>query len=314
MKKILSLLPLLVLAVACSAPPTNREAAPDTNRPAEAKSTAAVSEADITAREKAVWEAIEKKNYDAFGNMLASDYFEVGDDGVYDKTGIVSYVKDLDISNTAYSDWKTLPIDKDAVVVMYNVTIHGTHKGKAIPPGPYRAASAWVNRDGKWLGIYYQETPMKTGAPPPPAPKASQPAKTAASPAAKPAEAGPDPIANEKIVWDAFKSRNYDAFAALLAPDFVEVEPDGVYDKAGSVKGVTQFDATGFELSDWKVIKFDNDAALVSYLMTPPKGDKERHSSIWANRGGKWLAVFHMGTPQQKPEAKPAAKADAKKP
>ena len=58
------------------------------------------------------------------------------------------------------------------------------------------------------------------------------------------AAAGPDPIANEKTVWDLFKSKNYDAFAAMLAPDFLEVEPDGYFDKAGTVKGVSMFDAS----------------------------------------------------------------------
>ena len=192
---------------------------------------------------------------------------------------------------------------------MYQVTIKGTYKNVAFPPGPYRASSAWVNRDGKWLAIFYQETLAKT-APPPPPPAASPAAKSTASPATKAATGttGPDPVANEKMVWDALKSKNYDAFGAMLAADAVEVEPDGVYDKAGSVKGVSMFDASKTQLSDWKTVKFDNDASLVTYLVTMPgaKPDKERHSTIWVNRGGKWLALFHQGTPVRPPAPQPA--------
>lgn len=64
----------------------------------------------------------------------------------------------------------------------------------------------------------------------------------------------------------------------------------------------------GASLSDFKEVKFDNDATLVTYLVkATAKGfdpDGERHSTIWVNRGGKWLAAFHQGTPVMKPPAK----------
>ena len=48
----------------------------------------------MTAKEKAAWDTLKKKDFDAFGNMLASDYIEVGDDGVFDKAGIIADLKD----------------------------------------------------------------------------------------------------------------------------------------------------------------------------------------------------------------------------
>ena len=313
MKKILALLCLLVVAAACgNQPSTNTGTAPNGNT--AAPKSAAPSEADMIAKEKSAWDTIKKKDYDAFGNLLASDYIEVTDQKVFDKPGILADLKDFNLTDATFSDWKMLPIDNDAVILTYQTTLTATYKGEAVPPGPYRSAGVWVNRDGKWLGFYYQQTPVKTMPPPPaqsPSPSASKAAMAAASPAAKPAETGPDPIANEKIVWDTFKSKNYDAFAALLDPAFVEIEAYAVYDKGGAVKGASEFDATKFELSEWKSAKLDNDAALVTYLVKPtdPKMDQERHTSIWANRGGKWVALLHVGTPV----AKPAAKSEMKK-
>jgi hypothetical protein len=304
MKKILALGCLLVAAAACAnQPPSNKEVGSNANRPVETKS-APPSESDMIVNEKKTWETLQKKDYDAFDKLLASEYTEVRDDGVFDKAGTLVSVKDLSITDVTYSDWKTMSISRNAYAITYTVTVKGSVKGQAFPPDPYHAASAWVHRDGQWLAIYYQETPAKSEPPPAPSPAASAPSKAAVSPAAKPAEAGPDPIANEKLVWDAFKSRNYDVFAALLAPEFTEVETAGVYDKAASVKGLTGFDASKYELSDWKAVKFDNDAAMVTYLVTTPTKDKERHSSIWANRDGKWLALMHVGTPAAKPEKK----------
>jgi hypothetical protein len=313
MKKILvlvSFLSFLILAAACANQPTTNTGA-NSNANTSTTKTAAPSEADMIAKEKAAWDTLKTKNYDAFGNMLASEYIEVTDQGVFDKAGIVADVKDFNVTDVTYSDWKMIPVDDDAVILTYQLTLKGTFKGAEVPPGPYRAAAAWVNRDGKWLAFYFQQTPIKPmpPMPPPPAPGAS---KAAASPAAKPGEAGPDPIANEKLVWDTFKSKDYDAFAALLDPAFVELTPTGVYDKAGSVKAVTGMDVSEVELSEWKSAKLDSDAALVTYLVKPtnPKWDAERHTSIWANRGGKWLVLLHVGTPVAKPktEMKPGMK------
>ena len=300
MKKILALVSLLLVAAACTNQPTTNTPA-NSNANMTASKLSPPSEADIIAKEKAAWDTIKKKDYDAFGSMLASDYIEVTDEGVFDKAGIVADIKDFELTDATFSDWKMLPIDNDAAIITYNTTLKATYKGKEVPPGPYHSAGAWVSRDGKWLALFYQQTPVKT-MPPPPA-GAATPEKSAASPAARMADAGSDPIANEKIVWDAFKSKNYDAFAALLDPAFVEIESTGVYDKAGSVKGASSFDASEFELSEWKAVKLDNDAALVTYLVMPkdPKGDQDRHTTIWANRGGKWVGLLHIGTPVMKP-------------
>src|SRR5882672_10533365 len=314
MKKILALVSFLLIAAACTNQPSSSNMGSNANM-ATPKS-ALPSDADIISKEKAVWDTIKMKDFDGFGNLLASDYLEVTDEKVFDKAGIVADVKDFNLRDATFSDWKMLPIDNDAVILTYQTTLKATYKGAEVPPGPYRSAAVWVNRDGKWLAFYYQQTPVK---PMPPAPASSpgpgKTEKTAASPVATPAQTGADPIADEKIVWDLFKSKNYDGFAALLDPTFVELETTAAFDKAGAVKGVSEFDGSQFELSEWKAGKLDNDAALVTYLVKPkdPKLDTERHTSIWANRGGKWLALLHVGTPQAKPAAKPDAKMDMKK-
>jgi len=304
MKKILILVSMLTVAAACAAPPPSQPAL-DTNRNANvAADTSAptVSEADAIAKEKAIWDSIKQKDYVAFADMLAEDQVEVATDGVHDKAGSIAGVKQFEPSEVNFSDWKFLPIDKDGFIVVYTAAYKGKVQGKPFPPTTMRCSSAWVRRNNKWLAVYHQECPLTKAMPPPP------PAKPASSPAAKPmvGTPGPDPIENEKLVWELFKSKNYDAFAELLAPEFIEVEPDNYYDKAGTVKGVSMFDASKSVLSDWQAVKLDETSSLVTYMVKnvgyAPKG--ERHSTIWVHRGGKWLGLFHHGgTPVEKPSA-----------
>jgi len=264
------------------------------------KSTAAPSEADLITKEKSAWDAFKRKDVDGFKKMLAPEYLEVIDTGLKDTAAAVASMKDIDITDVTFSDWKMTPIDKDAALLTYKVNVKGKYKGQDVPPGPYYEASAYVNRNGEWVAIYYQETESKkmvsTG-PPSAKKESSSPATTPA----KPPETGAGPIANEKIVWDLFRAKNWDGFASLLVPEFMEVEPDGVYDKSGSIKSLQEMpmDMSAFELSDWKALPFDDDAKLVTYTVTmkAPKPEKDYHATIWVKRDGKWLGLYHQGTP-----------------
>ena len=313
MNKSYILVLLLVLAAACAAPPTNREAAPTNSAATTTTPATAISEADVIAKEKAVWDAIKNKDYETFANMLADTQIEILPESVYDKAGSIAGVKEFEPTEYTFSDWKYLPINKDAVVIVYHVDVKGKYKGKEFPPMSARASSAWVNRNGKWLATYHQEceaTPAPSPAPTP----ATSAAKSTATPTTTPTPvlATADPIASEKAVWETLKSKDYDGFASFLAADSIEVEPSGVYDKAGSVNGVRRFDFSKAQLSDFRSVPFDMNAVLVTYISklsaTTPA---ERHSTIWAKRDGKWLAVFHHGTPIPKgtPLATPSPKA-----
>ncbi len=231
------------------------------------KKSLAMSDAETIDKEKAAWDAVRKKDFDNFKRMMATDGIYVSHHGVLDPDGTISETKELDLTDLSFSDWKVLPIDKDAVVVTYTAHIQGRIKGQPLVATSVRGSTAWVNRDGKWLAIYHQDSEAK-----PP---------------------------NEKIVWDALKSDNSNAFAALLAPDSIEVEPESVYDKTGSLTTVSQTDFSRATLSEFKSVKIDEDAAIVTYLVKIPgvAPEGEHHTTICVNRGGSWLALFHQGTP-----------------
>jgi hypothetical protein len=273
--------------------------------------------AEVTAKEKALWDALKRRDYDAFEKMLSSDNVYVSSDVVGGKAATVDGVRNFAPTEVNLSDWKTVVLDQDAVVVTYTVDAKGTAGGQPIPPGAMRASTAWVKRGAEWLAVYHQDTPIEETPPPTPAAETAKPAASAAANsntntagAAKPAGTGAatDPLAKEKETWDALKRKDWETFSANLAEDQVEVEPSGVYDKAGTLAAVKQFDFSKASVSDFKATKWDDDATLVTYTVRAPGPDgkmrDERASTIWANRGGKWLAVFHMGTPVIKMPAK----------
>ena len=300
MKKLVVFVFVLLIAGACAVPPTNQSVATNTS---PSPAVGPLTEADAIARERAMWDSLKAKDLVAFEKMLATDYHEVLPSGLNDRAGTLTEVKDLEITDVTFSGWRLIPLDKDAALIIYNATIKGTFKGQAFPEGPYRSTSGWVNRDGKWQTFFYQETLTQTAPPTTPSPAAS-PAVTTATPGASPAASATvtalpaDPIEREKMIWDLLKRRDYDAFALHLDPGQVEVEPDGVMDKTATLNAVRSFDASKAEVSDFKTIKVTPNIDLVTYLVTIPAPTPDKHfaTTIWVNRGSKWLALFHQGT------------------
>ena len=309
MKKLVVFVFVLLIAGAC-APPTNQSV--NTNTASPSPTASPLTEAEAIAKERAVWDALKTKDYTAFENMLSTDYLEVLPDGVNDKATTLVEVKDLEITDITPSDWRFIPLDKDAALLVYSANIKGKFKGQALPEGPYRIASGWVNRAGKWQAFYFQETLAKTAPVTSPSPAVSPALTTtpAASPAASatPTTLPADPVEREKMIWDMLKRRDYDAFASYLDPAAVEVEPEGVFDKAGTLNEVRKFDTSKAELSEFKTIKVNPTTDLVIYLVTIPGIADGKHiaTTISVNKSGKWLALFHQGTPQMTAAASPS--------
>jgi hypothetical protein len=110
-------------------------------------------------------------------------------------------------------------------------------------------------------------------------------------------------ISREKEVWELIKKKDIQGFSTYLADDQLYVTNDGVHTKAETVKSVGAGNLSELTVDEWKVLTIDKDAALVTYRVTA-KGmvngqeasSVTRESTLWAKRGGKWLAVFHQDT------------------
>ena len=316
---------LLCLAAACAPVETNTNTA-NTNAAnsnaanSNTTATAAWSESDITAKERELWEAIKAKNWDAFAALLADDQLYVGPDGVENRAQSLEGIRRLNVTDYTLSDWRMVRLDDDAAVITYTAAARGDYAGQTMPADyRERASTVWVNRNGRWAAVLHHVT---TAQEPPPAASPSPAATTAASPAASPATAASpaattaDVEANERMIWDLLKRKQWDAFASHLAEDQIEVEPIGVWTKEGTVRGVQGIDFSNVTLGDFRTIKLDADAAVVIYTVTGgspqvfgPRG--ARHSTVWVNRGGHWQAAFHQGTWIEPPP--PAASPSAAK-
>lgn len=318
MKRLLLPLALVACAAACAPAPSDNANANASNTNAanmnaansNTSSSATTSDADLMAKDREIYDALKKRDNTAFGALLADDFLYVTGDGIHSKADTLKVAAAMEFTEIALTDFKVVRIDKDAAVVTYTTDTKSTTDGKSKSEKDHES-SVWVNRGGKWLMIYHQDCVVQTM--PMPANASansnmsanSNKATTAASPASA-ATTTADAEANEKMVWEAIKRRDANGFANFLADDALEVEPDKVYSKSESVSSISAQDfLASVTLGDFQTKKIDDDASIVIYSTKGTGPDKkpfnERHATVWANRGGKWLAVFHHGGTQITP-------------
>jgi hypothetical protein len=136
-------------------------------------------------------------------------------------------------------------------------------------------------------------------------PAASPSPSPAAKPAMSKAQIRGRLIATEKKLWEAWKNKDAKPFKANLAADSVMIGDSGVSGKNEAIKDITSApcEIKSFELTDFKVTFLSAGTALLTYKGTTDGTcggaalPKVWASSLYVNRGGKWLAASHQETP-----------------
>lgn len=124
-------------------------------------------------------------------------------------------------------------------------------------------------------------------------------------------------IANEQAVNDAIVKGDVKAFSALVASDGWSTDAGGFMSVADFIKAFDQAKITEAHLTGSKVMWIDDKSAVLTYtwtgkgtFMNQPVPNKTYSSTVWTERGGKWVAVYHQESAAAPP---PAAKKPAKK-
>jgi uncharacterized protein (TIGR02246 family) len=119
---------------------------------------------ELMALEKGSWDFMRDRNFDGMRNFLADDALLIFGDGTrFNKRQMMELMADY----TMVGDIKIEPtyavrlLTPDVATLLYRVTYTSSYKGS--PPTTLRvlSSSVYVKRNGKWLSVLYQETPLK---------------------------------------------------------------------------------------------------------------------------------------------------------
>jgi len=132
--------------------------APGIQRPAETTSS---DDAAVRQVEAEVASATERNDADALAPYMVSDFTFVNPAGLLlTKDGFLDAMRTGRLHNTMYKvDEMSVRIYGTAAVVTYRSTVAGTAGMQAVAP-QRRRTTMLIKRDGKWLIVAQQSTPM----------------------------------------------------------------------------------------------------------------------------------------------------------
>lgn len=114
----------------------------------------------IIGLETKTWELAQKRDVKDLAALVADDYQDVGEFGVWDKQKSVQSNAEpgFELSKFSLDHFRFTRLAPTVVLLTYEAKQTGSSDGKPLP-SPLFISSVWVNRKGKWLSVLYQDTP-----------------------------------------------------------------------------------------------------------------------------------------------------------
>jgi ketosteroid isomerase-like protein len=117
-------------------------------------------------------------------------------------------------------------------------------------------------------------------------------------------------VSKEREGLEALKTGDLERFASLTADEAVFVDTQGPAGKAQVLKNVIGFTLTEYSMEDVKFVPISANSGLISYKITETGVSHGKNftaqvyvSSIWTERGGKWVCLFSQETAARRPVA-----------
>jgi hypothetical protein len=131
---------------------------------AQAGSKAAI-EKTLIANENKVSEAVAKHDVKTFTDLVATDGLSADQGGFMKVADFLKSIDQVKVTSWHIMDAQVSWVDDKTAIVRYTWMGAGTYMGQPFPPTVY-SSTVWTERNGKWVAVFHQETPMA----PPPAP------------------------------------------------------------------------------------------------------------------------------------------------
>lgn len=132
------------------------------NRRTLKKSSARHAEAikNVIALEERVWKAAQQRDVEGFIRLVPADAVMIFHSGIVPQPDYVTTMLERTISHYELRNMRGFMPAPGTVILIYEATRAGSFRGKSFPLGPVIESTTWVLRDGCWVAVLNQETPV----------------------------------------------------------------------------------------------------------------------------------------------------------
>jgi hypothetical protein len=114
----------------------------------------------LLALEESSWEAFRKRDVKALERLTAEEFVAIPSDGerwTRDELGMALGL--ITIKDYRLADARVVVLNKEAAVLTYKVVYQVSEDGENFETERLYVSATWVRRGGKWVSVFYQETP-----------------------------------------------------------------------------------------------------------------------------------------------------------
>jgi ketosteroid isomerase-like protein len=114
----------------------------------------------ILAKEREELDALKNGDLEAFAALLADEAVFLNSRGPSPKADVVKHVADFKLLDYSIDDVRFMPVGPKTGLIIYKLTQKGASQGREFT-GRANISALWIERDGKWLCLFSQESPSK---------------------------------------------------------------------------------------------------------------------------------------------------------
>lgn len=235
--------------------------------------------APLVGLEKDLARAEKSHNLKFLEDALAQDFLEIAGNGqVRTKAEVVQAVHDIQISDYALDDFRSVDVRDDVGILTYTATVRGSYKGQ---PLPYRnlLSSVWHKQKGHWQMVLHTSTPI-------PLPPAS---------AAELEGLEQDLVAREG-------DHDLDSLKQIFSPDAVVLGADGRRSSfAQFAEQLARGPKLAYKIADLSATPLGAESGVVTCQVSAPGAGPAappyRSTTGWKRGAGGWQVLFHEEAP-----------------
>jgi hypothetical protein len=117
---------------------------------------------EIIGLERKVWKAAQKREADAFKELVPSDAIMIFQSGIVAQPEYLATMHQRTISRYELRNFRGFMPNPKTVILYYEAVRLGEEAGKVFPLGNVIEATTWIKRGRRWVAVLNQETPQIT--------------------------------------------------------------------------------------------------------------------------------------------------------
>jgi len=115
----------------------------------------------LLARETELLEAIKQKDPPALKKLLATQAYSVDASGRRTTPQLLKILGKTTLTSYSITEAEAIAVGKNVGILTYKFIWSGTENDRQYTNAASYATSVWALREGSWVSVFYQETPLK---------------------------------------------------------------------------------------------------------------------------------------------------------